>query len=198
MTGPLTLDDIADLRAYEREREEFRREVIALKKIRRIPIGPIVTVVLENRTTVRFQIQEMARAEKMFSDEQIAEELAVYNPLIPGRGELSMTMFIELTSDEQLREWLPRLVGIERSMSVLVGEGAGEIRTPAGVEAAHASQLTRDEVTASVHYVHVTLPDAAVSAFSTSPVTIVIDHPEYRYEARLSEETKASIVADWS
>jgi Protein of unknown function (DUF3501) len=198
MSGPLTLTDIADLRAYERERDEFRREVIALKRLRRIAVGPLVSLVFENRTTVRFQIQEMARAEKMATDEEIADELAVYNPLIPGRGELSMTMFIELTDEVSLREWLPRLVGIERAVVVTVGEGAAALRQPAEVDPQHASQLTREEVTASVHYVRVQLPEAAIDAFATSPVLLSIDHPEYRYEVALSAETKASLAADWS
>src|SRR5205085_11678087 len=85
--GKLTLDDIADLRAYERERAEFRERVIALKKLRRVPVGSIVTLVFENLETVRFQIQEMARAERMLSDEQIQGELDFYNPLITGPGQ---------------------------------------------------------------------------------------------------------------
>ena len=80
---PLTLDDIADQRAYERERDEFRRTVIAEKKLRRITVGPVVTLTFESRTTVRFQVQEMARAEKLTTDEQIQHELDVYNRLLP-------------------------------------------------------------------------------------------------------------------
>ena len=120
----LALDDIADLRAYEREREEFRRDVIALKKRRRIHVGPHVTLLFENRQTIRFQIQEMARAEKILSDEGIQTELDIYNPLIPEPGSLAATMFIELTTDEQLREWLPKLVGIETSIVIRLGTGS--------------------------------------------------------------------------
>ncbi|MHB8499257.1 MAG: DUF3501 family protein, partial [Acidimicrobiales bacterium] len=75
--GPLTLDDIADQRAYERERDDFRRQVIAAKRLRRVSVGPFVTLTFENRLTMRFQVQEMARAEKMTSDEQIEHELEV-------------------------------------------------------------------------------------------------------------------------
>jgi len=102
----LTLDDIADLRAYEREREEFRVRVKELKRRRRVSVGPIVTLVFENRDTVRFQVQEMARAERIHTDEGIQTELDMYNPLIPGRGRLSATLFVELTSKEALTEWL--------------------------------------------------------------------------------------------
>ncbi len=123
MSRKLTLDDISDLRAYEREREAFRAHVIALKKRRRVSVGPFVTVVFENRDTIRFQIQEMARVEKLISDEAIEGELRAYNPLIPEPGELACTLFIELTSEVALREWLPRLVGIERSVELRIGTG---------------------------------------------------------------------------
>ncbi|MDA8291855.1 MAG: DUF3501 family protein [Actinomycetota bacterium] len=195
---PLTLADIEDARAYERGRDAFRREVIAAKRSRRIEIGPIVSVVLENRTTLRFQVQEMARAEAMTRDDQIQEELDVYNPLLPDPGEISMTLFVELTSEAQLREWLPRLVGIERSVVVRVGPlgGAQEVRCT--VDPAHASQLTREEVTASVHYVRVALPDDLAGRFASERVELAVDHPSYRHAAVLSDATKESVLEDWS
>src|SRR3954447_15301028 len=127
MAAKLTLADIVDLRAYEREREEFRGRVMAEKKVRRVAVGPIVTMVFENRDTVRLQIQEMARAERMLRDEQIQEELDTYNPLIPGAGELSATLFVELTTPDELREWLPKLVGIERAIELIVGDADAEV-----------------------------------------------------------------------
>ncbi len=125
MSRKLTVTDIADLREYEREREDFRAEVIALKKKRRIAVGPFVTVLFENRQTIRFQIQEMARVERLISDEAIEGELRAYNPLIPEPGELAATVFLELTSEIALREWLPRLVGIEASVALRLGTGEG-------------------------------------------------------------------------
>ncbi|MEY2570078.1 MAG: hypothetical protein QOE63_428, partial [Acidimicrobiaceae bacterium] len=117
----LRIDDILDLRAYERERDEFRRRVIAVKKRRRIGVGPIVTFLFENRDTIRFQVQEMARAEKIITDEGIQTELDVYNPLIPEPGNLAATMFIELTNTGDLERWLPALVGIERAVRLRIG-----------------------------------------------------------------------------
>ena len=120
-----------DLRAYERVREEFRAEVIARKRDRRVALGPVMTLVFESLDTVRFQVQEMARAEKIISDEAIQVELDIYNPLLPEPGELSATLFIELTSEEALREWLPRLVGIEaRSALRLVGTSCAACPRP--------------------------------------------------------------------
>ena len=112
----LTVEDIKDVRAYERERDEFRRHIIELKRARRIALGPIMTIVFENTDTMRWQVQEMARAERMSSDEQIAHEVETYNQIIPDEGELSATLLLELTSEPALREWLPRLVGVERSV----------------------------------------------------------------------------------
>ena len=112
----LTLSDVLDLRAYERVREDYRAKIIARKVDRRVALGPVMTLVFECFDTVRFQVQEMARAEKIISDEAIQVELDIYNRLLPGKGELSATLFIELTSDDALREWLPRLVGIERRL----------------------------------------------------------------------------------
>ncbi len=193
----LELSDIADLRAYERRREEFRRDVIALKKLRRLAIGPIVTVVFENRTTMLFQIQEMVRAEKLVSDNQVQGELDVYNPLIPGPGELSLTLFVELRDDAQLREWLPKLVGIERAVELRTGQDP--VRTVAArVDTEHAAQLTREELTASVHYVRFVLDEDERAALRKGPASLAVNHPAYSYETELSPELRASLVADWA
>ncbi|MGD9797418.1 MAG: DUF3501 family protein, partial [Acidimicrobiia bacterium] len=188
-----TLDDIADLRAYERERDEFRARVIDLKKRRRVGVGPIVTFVFENRDTVRFQVQEMARVERMLTDEAIQTELDTYNPLIPEAGQLSATMFIELTDGEELRGWLPRLVGIERAPELRLADGTAVVATP---DPAHAARLTREEVTASVHYVRFDLTDAQVAAFAAGPVRLAVRHPNYDESVELSPGTVEELVAD--
>ena len=194
MTSKLKLDDIVDLRAYERERPEMQRRVLALKRRRRVAVGPIVTFLFENRETIRFQIQEMARAERILTDEAIQTELDIYNPLIPEPGELSATLFVELTSQEDLREWLPKLVGIERAVVLRLGPGAREVRsTP---EAAHEAQLTREETTASVHYIRFGLGPEEVELFRRGPVVLAIDHPAYREATELSEATRTSLLED--
>jgi len=192
----LTLDDISDLRAYERERAEFRAQVIALKKRRRVHVGPVVTLVFENRDTIRFQIQEMARVEKLISDEAIETELAIYNPLIPLPGSLAATLFIELTSEDELRLWLPRLVGIETAVELRLGGGDEPQVVRCVVDADHAKQLTRDEITASVHYVHWQLSADQIDSFAAGPVQLVTTHPEYRHGVDLSDDTRAELLAD--
>ena len=169
----LTLDDIADLRAYERERDEFRAEVIALKKRRRIARRARSSRSLfENRDTIRFQIQEMARVEKILTDEGIQAELDVYNPLIPEPGSLSATLFIELTTEPQLREWLPKLVGIERHVVLRIGSRRRRHRGPVrGRCRPRASSSPDDEITASVHYIHFAFTPEQVEAFRSNPVT---------------------------
>ncbi len=196
---PLTLDDIADQRAYERERDSFRRTVIAHKKLRRISVGPVVTLTFESRMTMRFQVQEMARAERMTTDDQIQHELDVYNRLLPGPGELSATLFLELTSEEELRTWLPRLVGIERSVVLEIGGGAGGHAVRSAPEGEHESQLTREEATSAVHYVRFPMSPAEVAAFGAGPVTLLIDHPGYpdgRPGVVLSDVTRAELARD--
>ncbi len=190
----LTIDDITDLRAYERERAEFRAHVIDLKGRRRVHVGPIVTFVFENRDTIRFQIQEMARVEKIISDDGIEAELRAYNPLIPEPGHLSATMFIELTSEDELREWLPKLVGVERAVELRLGPDAEAV--PCLPDPDHDAQLTRDEITASVHYIGWSLTPAQVEAFAAGPVVLALTHPDYAFELQLGPETHAELLGD--
>ncbi len=193
----LTLDDIADLRAYERERDSFRAEIIELKKRRRVHVGPIVTLLFENRATVRFQIQEMARVEKIISDEGIQAELDVYNPLIPERGELNATLFIELTDDEQLRTWLPQLVGIERAVSLVVGDGPDEVVVPCTPEEEHEARLTRDEITASVHYIRFEVPEAVVARIDAGePLAVAVSLPAYEHRTVLGDAPRDELLGD--
>lgn len=199
--GPLTVEDIADQRAYERERDAFRREVIATKKLRRVTLGPVVTLTFENRTTVRFQVQEMARAERMVRDEQIQEELDIYNRLLPAPGELSATLFLEMTSDEELRRWLPRLVGVERAVELRIGDGAvGEPDVVGSVpEAGHESQLTRETVTSAVHYVRFRFRPDQIEAFRAGPARLAVAHPAYPEGVpgvELSDATRAELARD--
>ena len=188
----LTLDDIADARAYERERDELRAAVLALKQRRRVSLGTVVTVMFENRETMRYQIQEMARVERTFTDEAIMDELAVYNPLIPEPGQLCATLFIELTSDEQLREWLGKLVGIEHSVVFRLPNG-DSVRCV--VDPQHAAQLTREHVTAAVHYVTFEFTEEQVAAF-VDGVVLAIDHPEYLEAVELLPSTVEELRAD--
>ncbi len=192
----LDLVDIADLRAYERERADFRTSVMALKKKRRLSVGPVITLLFENRQTIRFQIQEMARAEKIFTDEGIQTELDVYNPLIPEPGHLAATLFIELVADDEMRTWLPALVGIERHVVFRLGDGPDATEARCTVDPDHEKQLTRDEITAAVHYIHFSFTSDQVEQFRSGPVSLAIDHPAYLHEIPLTSENKGELSRD--
>jgi len=188
----LTLADVLDLRAYERVREDYRARVIARKRNRRVGLGPIMTLVFECLDTVRFQIQEMARAEKIISDEAIQVELDIYNRLLPREGDLSATLFIELTSDGAMREWLPRLVGIERQIGISF-DGDVVMSTP---EAQHAAALTRETVTPAVHYLRFGFTEAQVAAFRDAEVALVATHPAYQARTLLPPAVRDELLGD--
>ena len=189
----LTLDDIADLRAYEREREVFRSKVIAMRKLRRVPLGGLITVSFENRDTMRYQIQEMVRVEKTMTDEGVMEELNAYNPMIPEPGQLCATLFVELTSDAQVREWLPKLAGLENAVSLRLSDGS----TVRGrIDQAHAAGLTRTDVTAAVHYLTFDFTDAQAEAFATGGVTLECSLATYPETAVLGDAVRAELLSD--
>jgi hypothetical protein len=186
----LTVDDILDGRAYERERAELRTAIIALKRRRRVGLGELITVVFENTETMRWQVMEMARAERMLLDEQIAHELETYNELVPDDGELSATLFLELRTDAELREWLPKLIGVDRCVALVLADGT----TIAG-EPLDEERLTRDDVTAAVHFLRFRLGSAAAK-ITQSPVKLVVTHPEYAAETVLTPEQHAELISD--
>ena len=189
----LTLADVLDLRAYERVREDYRAAVIALKRHRRVGLGPIMTLVFECFDTVRFQVQEMARVEKIISDEAIQVELDTYNRLLPVPGELSATLLIELTSEDELREWLPKLVGIETQVGVSI-DGDVVLSVP---EAEHGAALTREHITPAVHYLRFVFSEAQVAAFgSAEEVALVSAHPAYPAKTLLGPEVRKELLGD--
>ena len=189
----LTLTDISDQRAYERKRPGYRTQVLELRRRRRVAIGTVITVAFESRETIRYQIQEMARAERLGTDEDIQVELDTYNPLVPEPGQLCATLFLELTNDEQMRVWLPQLVGIERHVVIRLADGA-EIRS--SPESQHATQLTREHATSAVHYITFAFDDPQRDELAAHGATLLIDHPAYREEAELGDLTVRELVAD--
>ncbi len=189
----LTVDDIADHRAYEKERDEFRSHIIDMKRRRRIPVGDLVTIVFENTDTMRWQVQEMARAERMLTDDAIADQVATYNELIPNEGELSATLFVELTDAAKLREWLPKLVNIQHAVRFDVADGSHVDAVPEDEE-----RLTRDDVTATVHYLKFPFTPAQRELLASGPARIVIDHPEYHAVAELPDEQRAELARDFT
>jgi predicted XRE-type DNA-binding protein len=189
----LVLTDILEQRAYERIRETRRAENIELKRRRRIALGTIVTVMFENRDTMQSQIQEMLRVERVVSDEGVLEEIKAYNPMIPEVGQLCATLFIELTNDEQMREWLTKLVGIERAIAIKLANG--EV-VKAVVDEGHAEQLTRETVTAAVHYIRFEFTPQQVQEFAKGNVQVISTLSNYLEAVELADFTVAELLTD--
>ena len=189
----LVLSDILEQRPYERIRETRRAEIIELKRRRRIALGTIVTVMFENRDTMQSQIQEMLRVERVVSDEGVLEEIKAYNPMIPEVGQLCATLFIELTNDEQMREWLSKLVGIERAIAIKLANG--EV-VKAVVDEGHAEQLTRETVTAAVHYIRFEFTPQQVQEFAKGNVQVISTLSNYLEAVELADFTVAELLTD--
>ena len=196
-TRLLTLDDIADQRAYERERDEFRARVIAVKKLRRISVGPVITLTFESRLTMRFQVQEMARAEKMVSDEQIQHELDVYNRLLPAR--VSSRPHCSSSSPPRRSSGPGCLVwsaSSARCQLRIGGDAPTEVidSTP---EEEHEANLSRAETTSAVHYVRFAFTPEQVEAFTAQsgdagrgPSRVPRGSPRYPAERRHQGRTR--------
>jgi len=190
--------EIKDLVAYEKAREAMRARVIEVKKQRRVAVGPNLTLLFENRDTVLFQIQEMVRTERIVDDAKIQEEVDVYNALVPDRGELSATLFIEIPelvrmTQEKVRETVNRFQGLDRDSLWLVVDGR---RIPARFESGHS----KEEKMSAVHYVRFALPEAARAALAAAAadVRVVVEHPHYRADATLTAETRRALREDLS
>jgi hypothetical protein len=187
----IRLDEVKNLYEYEKVREAVRREVIALKALRRIPVGDRLSFVFENRQTVLFQIQEMIRAERIVADARIQDEIDVYNDLIPGPGELSATLFIEIEDKERIKPELDRFMRIDEGRHVWLQVGR-EFAIAGEFEAGHS----KEDKLAAVHFVRFAFPEPARRAFAREPVAQVVEHPGYRARTELSEEARSALLED--
>lgn len=175
----ITLDEVIPSAEYERQREEFRRRIIALKQRRRLSIGPLITLVFENRETLQFQIQEMVRVEQIVDPAKVQEELDVYNALLPAVGELSATLLIEITDEAKMKEWLDGFMGLDHGQKVAIV--AGHERVFGEFEGGHSHETK----ISAVHFVRFrpTASMKAVFADLRQPVSMTVQHGDYRAEA---------------
>ena len=199
----IELGDVLNFFEYEKVRDSMRGRVIDLKRVRRVPVGRHLSFVFENRDTVLFQIQEMCRVERITDDAKIRDELDVYNALLPGPGELSATLFIEITDKDQIQAVLDRFLGIDTGGIDTGGIDGGptvwiqvgkDFAVPGEFEAGHSDE-EKGKLSA-VHFVRFAFLPGAVSAFMDSPVHLVVDHPAVRARVELSAETKAQLLQD--
>ena len=189
---PLTKTDLLSHADYETQRPAFQREVIGLKKRRRIEVGPLVTLIFENRETLRFQIQEMIRAERIFEPAKIQEELDVYNALLPCHGELSATLMIEITDDDRIKSILDTLQGIDQpdTLCICVENEA----VFAKFEAGHSKE---DKISA-VHFIRFSIPKAVTIMLQShkANVDIKITHENYIAEAHVPDPMQKEWLKD--
>jgi hypothetical protein len=190
----LETSEILNLVEYEKVRDARRREIIEAKKPRRVQVGRYLTFVFENRETVWFQIQEMVRAERIVDEAKIAEEVEVYNGLLPRPGEVAATMLIAITDAAQIKPVLDKLLGIDTRDYVKLTVGPHVV--VGDFETGHSDE-ERGKLSA-VHFVRFALPPEARRIFMAAEVALVVDHPNERARAVLSEETKRSLLQDLS
>ena len=189
---PIAAAEILNLYDYEKVRAARRQAIIALKAERRVTVGRYLSFVFENRETVWFQIQEMVRAERLIDEAQIAEEIAVYNTLLPRPGELAATMFIEIGEAELIKPVLDSLLGIDTRDYVRLEVGRHVVT---GLfEAGHSDEELGK--LSAVHFVRFPLPAAARDDFARSPIALVVEHPNERGRTVLSEATRRRLAQD--
>ncbi len=177
--NPLSPQDLLPAPEYEQQREQFRSQIIALKQRRRISVGPLITLVFENRETLRFQTQEMIRVERILEPHKVQEELDVYNVLMPGSGELSATLLIEITEQDRMKEWLDVFMGLDHGETVAIH--AGTERAFGVFEGGHS----HESKISAVHFVRFQPTASMITAFADlrQPVKLTVHHHEYHAEA---------------
>lgn len=189
----ITRDSLMTLEAYARARNEFRARVMEHKKNRTLPLGGSVTLIFEDELTVRYQVQEMLRAERIFEEEGIDEELGAYNPLIPDGSNWKVTMMIEYPDVEERRRMLSRLIGIEDKVWM-------KVESHPRVYAIADEDLEREtaDKTSSVHFLRFELEPSMVQALKRGArLSAGIDHPQYNVTVEeVGAPIRDSLVGD--
>ncbi len=185
----LEATDLMSLEQYARERPAIRAGMIEHRRRRQLKIGENCTWSFEDRRTVQYQIQEMLRAERIADLDKIREEIEVYNELIPGRDELSATLFLEIEDQSHLREDLLKFLGIDEAVSLKIGG-----RTVPGK---FEEGRSKEDKISAVQYVRFPFDAEARAAFlAGASAELVIDHPNYHARAVLTPEAQKSLAED--
>ncbi len=190
----ITPADILAPTAYAHERRTLRADIVAIKKRRRVSVGPFATFYFENYRTMWHQVHEMLFIEKG-GEEQIADELRAYNPLIPKGHELVATVMIEIEDPVQRAEILSGLGGIERHMFVMIGDTRIAARPESDLERTKA-----DGKTSAVHFQHFDFTPELIAKFSDPATRVIvgIDHPEYSHMAILTPAVREALAQDFA
>jgi hypothetical protein len=192
MMKRLVREDLLSTQEYERQREAFRARIIELKRKRRICVGPLITLVFENRETLLFQIQEMIRVERIVDPAKVQDELDVYNELLPGPDELSATLLIEITEEAKMKEWLDRFMGLDHGQTLAITAN-GE-QAFAEFEGGHSHETK----ISAVHFVRFRPTAAMREAFADlrKPVTIGVNHGGYREDVSVPGSMREEWLSD--
>ena len=191
LVRPITRADIKGPQLWAQIRDDYRNRVIELKKHRRVLIGDVVELVFDNRLTLTMQIEEICRLENLTRDDQINDEIALTNQLMPTEDSLAATLFIALPQDEKLKERLAALVGLDEHVILHLG--------PHAIRGAFEPGRSTEERISAVQYCRYPLSPEAKAALLTpgTPIAVEIDHPNYRYRVQCPEEMRASLAADY-
>ncbi len=189
----LTRDDIMPMTEYEKLRKERRREIVAAKRDRRMEIGPVAVCHFESYDSMWQQVHEMLFIEKG-GEEQIADELAAYNPLIPKGQELVCTVMFEIDEPARRKAFLSKLGGVGEAMTI---EFAGE--TVMGVPEEDVDRTTADGKASSVQFLHFSFSTAQIEAFREPGTQVLVGfkHPEYAHLAVMPETTRNALAQDF-
>jgi len=192
LTGKITRDTLMTLEAYSKYRKAHKADIVAHRKQRNVPLGEHVTLQFESETTIRYQIQEMLRIEKIFEEEGIEQEIEVYAPLVPDGSNWKATMMIEYPDINERKRELARLIGVEDRMFVEV-EGRERVYAIADEDL----DRENDEKTSAVHFVRFEFTPAMVLAIKAgASVKLGCDHRNYPAHTQIAPETLAALAGD--
>jgi hypothetical protein len=192
LTGHITADNLMSLEAYSKFRKAHKAEVLAHRKLRSVHLGEHITLQFESETTIRYQIQEMLRIEKIFEEEGIQQEIDAYAALVPEGSNWKATMLIEYPDVNERKRELARLIGVEDRMFI-------EVEGHARVYAIADEDLDRenDEKTSAVHFVRFEFDAATKAAIQAgAAVKLGCDHTNYPAHTTIAEDALASLAGD--
>lgn len=177
---------------YEKIRDQYRKDIIDYKKNRRVFLGPQISMVFENLKTIKFQIQEMMRAERMIRDQEIEQEIDIYKTLLPSPNELSATLFIEITEEGRIRQDLHQFIGMTDNQSLVLVIGSVQV-----VAVFEPGRSEEDKIS-SVHYIRFPFSPDQLNLFRNTsiPAFFRISHKSYVHEFAIPSAMRTSLIED--
>jgi len=193
MKHAIARDDIMDIEVYGRERPERRKRLTEVKRNRRLEVGPFATFYFESFETMLHQIHEMLYIEKG-GEEQIADELAAYNPLIPNGSELVATVMFEIDEPVRRATALAKLGGVEETVTIKIGD-----QVVKGMPEADIDRTTAAGKASAVQFIHFPFTKEAIAAFREPGAQVLVgfDHPQYGHMAVMPEAVRAALAEDF-